>query len=566
MRRTSVTLAGLATVGGLVTLGVLAGAARGSSGDDDAVVRWALSYGPERIDTPALLAELPRGGSPEGGPAPSTDALVRVGESGRRALLRIAAGGGERSADAVDWLARAQLLEDAVERLGLDHDVAYLETCGSAGLARAHAILPSGAPDGDAALAWWAERRGAYRFAPAVDRYVPWERWADDRAPLRFRKRARVRIADSQGLVNPTGSVTIEAWVLWLNEKESGYLVADEIWPEMSPELPAERKGGFVLRRNARGDGTATLDLTFATAPNHWWSVESAPLAMTSEWQHIAVSCGGGFVRLFRDGELVACRSTAGLEYLPSATDVYIGCRSEGWPNRTTDFDLRAFRISEGARYDDAFVPDQRLAPDDASLVCLEFRGGTTELRDTAHGAHPGVIEGATLVPGYDPAALRETLRAYGGGGHIDVFEAERGGASAGWYLYERDLQSEGATMRIESADEPGAAGHWISVPFRVDAPGRRRVHVTGPGLEHLGATVSPFAWRIDDGPWRRVTAPLPTLRGIAGQELGNLTALGEVELAPGEHLFRVRLLARAGTKRPLWAFWLDALVLETLR
>ena len=530
--------------------------------DETRAVEWVLTHGPS-VDLPtdtvrALVAD----GSRE-----ALDRLRMLGEPARRALLHLASGADDVAERASRHLEVLQCEEDRVERSGLASSISGLLARGPRAAARARRIAPADAPE-SWDLSWWIDRVHAYRFAPAVDRFLAWQAWAEDAAPLRFHGRNRVVLDGSAGLVQWDSPTTVEAWVRWPHPTSAQYLLSDEAWPEMAPDvLPTATKLGFALRRNARGDGRASLELTMAVAPDAWFSVESPPLAIRDDWEHVAATSDGSVLRLFRDGCLVAARSLPRTHLLPGTGNLSIGARQHGLANRVAELDLRALRITEGARYVEDFVPEQSLTCDDATILCPDFAPGNVWMGDRVDKARRHAIDGATWVSACTPAAVRDALASYGGGATTPiVIEAERGGRSAQWYLAQRDAQSEGLNVEIWSDQEPDEGGHQASVLVRALEAGRYRVHLLGPGLEHLGADgmVSPVSWRFDDGDAAMVAEPRATIRGIDGNAGAALSALGEVSLAAGEHVFHLRLLERRAHDGR-YSLWFDALVLEPL-
>src|SRR2546429_72524 len=97
---------------------------------------------------------------------------------------------------------------------------------------------------------------------------------------LHFTNRDRVELKDTKGLLDLNGTFTVEAWVRWdANIRAEHYLMGDEAWPGMSPDIPATVPCGWVLRMSAPDrTGTRKLDFTIGATANgkaDWTSVLS---------------------------------------------------------------------------------------------------------------------------------------------------------------------------------------------------------------------------------------------------------------------------------------------------
>lgn len=536
-----------------------AGAVLDSTSRESAVVRWALSHAPVDEATRTRVAALAAKGTAE-----ADEELFSIGEPARRVLLALTATDAALAARTAPLRARMQDLQDEVERRDLHCDLNYLSTLGPAAAARVARIVPEGAPR-EGAVAWCMDRAGSLRWEPALDRFVVAPPWDRDQAPRRWRGRDTVILRRTAGMNCPSTAFTAEFWVRW-PERKPQYLLADECWPEMSPSVPVDRERGGCFRRNHRGDGTATLDFTYAIAVpgtrGGWYTVESAPLRVSTQWEHVAVSSDGRVIRLFRNGEMVAARDAAGVPFVGGVTDLALGVRPDGLKDRRADFDLRAFRVSEGARYTADFVPPRRFERDGSTVLLLDFTPGNDTLRDLSGGGHDAAGQGAWIAP-LDLEALRSELAVFGGSsGPTVLAEAERGGRSGQWFVSDRPQYSEGVNLEIWSDQDPGAEGHVATIPFRVPSAGRWRLHFVGGGLHRGDQGFSPFSWRVDDGAWTPVVGPLPALYGILGRSDLDLSPLGVAELSAGEHVFRLRLLSRRRHKDHRWSLWMDALVL----
>ncbi len=403
-----------------------------------ALTRWVLTYAPTDDVLRARIAELAARGTPE-----AAAELFAIGEPARRVLLELAASDDALAERTAALRARMQDLQDEVERRDLYCDLRYLPTLGPAAAERVARIVPVEAPK-EGAVAWCMERAGSLRWEPTLDRYVLAPPWDRDQAPRRWRHRDTVTLQRTQGLISPSSAFTAEFWVRWPAPSPQS-LLGEEAWPGMSPNVPVDRECGFTFRRTYRGGGTATLDLTFAIRPNGWWTVESAPLHVSTLWEHIAVASDGRVVRIYRDGALVAARDASGVEFTRGCRDLALGVVPDGWSDRRANFDLRAFRISEGARYPTEFVPPHRFEKDGSTILLLDFTPGRESLTDLSGGGHDASGEGHWIAP-HDPAALGAELEAFGGPpGAVVVAEAERGGRSGQWYVSDRPQYSEGA-------------------------------------------------------------------------------------------------------------------------
>ncbi len=495
--------------------------------------------------------------------------LVEMGEPARRVLLGLAASRPKIEKRVAAVLDRLGSLHAEVARRGLDHDVGWLAAAGAAGTERLDRILPKEAPRKDAA-AWWTLHGRRFRWDPTSDRFVA---AAGTAVSLRLRDHTRVRLANSANLVTPESAFTLELSYRSPDAATQIYLAGDEAWPELSNEkMRFDTKCGWVLRRIPDGKGAAYLQFCAAVAPNDWWAISSAPLPATQQWEHLALVSTGDAVRIYRDGECVAAGRCDDRKFLKSPTDLYVGpCETvrdgANWAVRVAHHDVRGVRLSEGARYKDDFTPQAVLDRDGATLALLEFEYGATRLRDVSGQGHDGVNLGGRWNSAIDPADVRSVFEAFGAKlGELTVVEAETGAASADWWVSERHAMSDGFIFEIWSDRETDALGHWAKVPLRVEKAGRYRVWYAGGSLErHVGEApydYSPFSWRIDDAPAQRVAGGVPTASGMRVER--GISALGVVDLAAGEHVFELRLLARR-TSDDHWSLWFDGIVLELL-
>ena len=144
------------------------------------------------------------------------------------------------------------------------------------------------------------------------------------------------------------------------------------------------------------------------------------------------------------------------------------------------------------------------------------------------------------------------------------VFEAESGRCSKAWGRNPKAGFSEGRILEIWAASDPDAEGYWAEVKLAVPAAGRYELVFSGNALSRLAAprTVSPFAWSLDGGEEHKVDAATPMVHDVPAAPEG-LSVLGTVELAKGEHVFRLKLTARRETPDKCYALWFDAIVVR---
>jgi hypothetical protein len=143
--------------------------------------------------------------------------------------------------------------------------------------------------------------------------------------------------------------------------------------------------------------------------------------------------------------------------------------------------------------------------------------------------------------------------------------EAESGRFSAGWGVSSHPGFSGGQTVDLWAEnDPPDADGYWVELLLDVPVAGEYEVCFSGNSLSRLKEprSLSPFVWRVDDGPEQALPEKIQVLPDIPGAPEG-LSVLGSIRLAAGKHPFRLRLTARRQVPDQRWALWFDALGLR---
>ena len=98
-------------------------------------------------------------------------------------------------------------------------------------------------------------------------------------------------------------------------------------------------------------------------------------------------------------------------------------------------------------------------------------------------------------------------------------------------------------------------------------AAGRYELLFAGNRLSRLQspASLSPFTWQLDGGPEHRGAEAVAVAGEVPGAPEG-VSVLAALELASGEHVFRLR--RRDAGKKPdrYYALWFDAVALRAVR
>jgi hypothetical protein len=213
---------------------------------------------------------------------------------------------------------------------------------------------------------------------------------------LRFSECGYVELKKTTGLIDLNDSFTVESWIRFdgKNNKQATF-IGDEVWHQMSPAIDVSTSGGWVLRLQPTDDPAKSIVQFVAGTTNpEWFVVDSSPVVvLDGEWHHIAVSKTPEVLRLFFDGKRVSEEKCKDARFTPSVTDLYIGVRKNAFPNRQFKGEYRAFRISNKARYSEAFVPPASFVKDPRTDLLLDFTGNdATRILDLSGKEHHGVL------------------------------------------------------------------------------------------------------------------------------------------------------------------------------
>ena len=146
----------------------------------------------------------------------------------------------------------------------------------------------------------------------------------------------------------------------------------------------------------------------------------------------------------------------------------------------------------------------------------------------------------------------------------IHIFEAEKGTCSDGWARSNKPGFSDGKVLELYAKQAPKKTGFWVKLKLKVPTKGTYDVIFAGNGRGRLKApaSLSPFEWRIDAGPWNKASSDLPKEQEVSGAPEG-VSILGTQAFTPGEHTFELKLTGPRATPDQHYALWFDAVALR---
>ncbi len=213
---------------------------------------------------------------------------------------------------------------------------------------------------------------------------------------LQFAGRGHVELENSRGLIDLNGTFTAEAWVRWpANLQKHLTIMGDEAWPSIGTALQVPQTCGWVLRTRGLENGeNRRFDFTAASGNPEWFGVVSEPVHVAGgQWHHLAVSKTPKLVRIFLDGNPIAERSCEDVEFVTCPTNLYLGVRKDGSPDRWFEGEFKAVRISKRARYVAAFKPEDEFARDASTEVLLDFSSSDAQtIADLSGHGHNGIL------------------------------------------------------------------------------------------------------------------------------------------------------------------------------
>lgn len=196
-----------------------------------------------------------------------------------------------------------------------------------------------------------------------------------------------VLIPDSPSL-NPTGPVTVEAWV----RTESGV-----VNPPWYPNLISKRAANNIYPPWGLGIWESRQLYSVGDGA---WVFGTTPITF-GRWTHVAAVFDQAQVRFYVDG--VPAGSTPAAAMGPANTEpVVLGTLT----NNTQNFrgDMAGLRVSRVARYTAAFAPATSWASDADTLLLLPMDEGVgATVGDRSGHGNDGAVNGAAWIAGCPP-------------------------------------------------------------------------------------------------------------------------------------------------------------------
>lgn len=196
-----------------------------------------------------------------------------------------------------------------------------------------------------------------------------------------------VIIPDSPSL-NPTGQLTIEAWV----RTESGV-----VNPPWYPNLISKRSTNGIYPAWGLGIWN-TLEL-YAVGDGAW--VFGGTVVPFGRWTHVAAVFDQTQIRFFIDGAPAGSALAASMG--PANQEpVVLGTLTNNTQNYRGD--MAGLRVSSTARYTAAFAPASAWVADADTILLLPMDEGTGAVaRDGSGNGNDGTLQGASWIAGCPP-------------------------------------------------------------------------------------------------------------------------------------------------------------------
>jgi hypothetical protein len=233
--------------------------------------------------------------------------------------------------------------------------------------------------------------RGGQTAPPAAKSSPP----SEATPVLRLKRNSRIELKDTVGLLDVNGEFTVEFSVKLpkVDGDEKIRLVGD--WNETP-------FGGwmFVIDQNNENRPSAVMRTQFARQKGdvmHQRGPGVVPLSFNT-WHHIAyVKRRDNQFAIFVDGrKWIWFDWIRDVPFKPSGHNLSIGWSPHS-PELPAGFELRFFRASSKALYEDSFLAPDTLTREASTVILLDFPGTGSKLPDQV-GGHDGLITDADWV------------------------------------------------------------------------------------------------------------------------------------------------------------------------
>jgi formylglycine-generating enzyme required for sulfatase activity len=148
-----------------------------------------------------------------------------------------------------------------------------------------------------------------------------------------------------------------------------------------------------VLRADKVKDNSQSFNVTIANGGTNWFKVEGPFRPVSAQWQHIALVRTPHAVSLYWNGQLYATKRCKDERFVACPSNLFLGVRKNGEANRFISADIRAFRVSRTALYQDKFTPPKEFDKTADTLLLSDFSAmHGAALPDRSGCGHPGQV------------------------------------------------------------------------------------------------------------------------------------------------------------------------------
>ena len=202
-------------------------------------------------------------------------------------------------------------------------------------------------------------------------------------------------VVSSDPALNPTSTITVEAWVKLNSLTDIPTIIGNEDW--------SNSEAGYILRIDNYVDLNTPQ---FQIGTNNNWLSASAPAGSIplDTWTHVAGTFDGSAIRIFINGVEEGSTPYDG-SIIPSNIDIRIGSHWDSYVDRHWNGVIDEVRLwnvahSEEEIFGDMTIPLTGVEPGLVALWRFESGSGNEAIDFTGNG-HTGLINGAEWTEGY---------------------------------------------------------------------------------------------------------------------------------------------------------------------